>query len=545
MKINKLYHLILAAFFVSGLVNSGLAQQNPHLNLYQQDYFMINPASAGIGSDVNAFINMNRQWSGIEGAPKTSTFGLHSSYKKYGFGLIVMDDQASMFGKTSANLNYSYKLRISNKKNHFLSFGLGFGFVENSLNFNDANATDYSDPILAYGNYEGWAMDARFGILYQLSNFHFGAAVSNLLGNEASFARPGMDDFTFSMDRHYLAYTGYRFSFNGHTYDENQNKIKGKDEKYFLTPSVLFHFLPNVSEQLDINVKGGLASGQWIGFTARPLTNSYLISAGINVMDLGIAYSYQIPGADITLTPYSSGTHEIMLTYNFNRSSIDTKAIKEDISKLMDRSSKLEARTDTLEQDVDILKSRDAKGVSREEMEAMEEKYMEEIEKLRKELNELALREASEGELNGGGSTGRATIGGSNGAGSEGESGSTLEKMRSDLDKLSQNVAVSSTDDVVGLELRKGANNEEIIDEVRLKDGNYVIIYSFRSLEYAKRGVKVGQEKGFEPKILYNKKRQWYYIYVAYYPELKPALMHMEDVRKGHYDDSWVHIFRQ
>lgn len=540
MKMKNLFSLILlAVLFTVGIVNKGIAQQYPQHHLYGQDYFMLNPAVAGSTDHFKVFLNSRQQYSGIDGAPKTVAFGMHNAYSdKVGLGLFIMDDQAGAFGRFTAHFNYAYKLKLSEAKNHYLSFGLGFGFVENSILFGNLIADDYSDEVLR--NYQGFSLDARLGVDYRVKDFQLGVSIPTLFDNDVSLSHTGDDDFIYDMKRHYLGYTSYKFNIKKTSTEEN-GEVKKKDF-FYLQPSVLYQFVPSDLSFLDLNLAVGSNQGYWIGFTYRPLNNSYAAAAGINVFNLGISYSYELPTTN--LTSYSSSTHEVMLTYQFKSKAIEDLGLAKKIEELFGEMNGVKGKLNNQEaeqqkqnSDIEELKNRPAGtegGVSQEQFDAMQKKLSDEIEALRNQLNKQAIEE---------GQAISKPTNVSQHVPLTKESRSELDQMRKDLDASKKNVMIADGDEIVKI-TPKNDGQRDYYEEETIPNGNYIIVYSFRELERAKIGVKMADNKGYKSHILFNKTRGWYYIYVDYNVNLKPALARMEEVRKEHYNDAWVHIYK-
>lgn len=309
MKMKKIL-TISAIIFLFLIVKSGMAQQDPLFSLYHQQLFLVNPAATGNADNMQAFVDARKQWSGMEMAPRTGAFGIHSMYnEKVGLGVLISNDNAGMIDRLSGNLNYSYKLYFSKEKKHSLVFGLGAGFIENKIDFTDARVQNTNDPVLVH-DYDGFAFDVRFGMLYNFKGLEIGAAIPQILDNNLDYNRNNFDDFTFEFKRHYLLHAGYRFSVTKKKTEDD----RVAEERFYIKPSVMFKTAALAPEQIDLNLVVGTGKKHWLGFTYRPTNNSMVAAAGINVNNLGIAYAYQI--ANTYPTQYSNGTHEIMLTYN-------------------------------------------------------------------------------------------------------------------------------------------------------------------------------------------------------------------------------------
>ena len=266
-----------------------MAQQEPMFNLYHQNMFLLNPANTGDQDYLQAFIDTRKEWSGIQGAPTTSGFGIHDRFSdKVGLGVLVTSDRAGMIERLSGNLNYSYKLKISEDKNHNVTFGLGLGFIENKIDFTDKRAQDIADPIFV-NEYDGFAFDAIFGLKYNYKAFEFGASIPRILDNNVSYNRNGDSDYLYELKRHYVFYSAYKFNFYNKKFDEEMNKVKTDDLRFYLQPSLLYKTLPGAPSQLDVNLIVGNSKDLWAGLTYRPFNQSYVVAAGLSVFLRGIS----------------------------------------------------------------------------------------------------------------------------------------------------------------------------------------------------------------------------------------------------------------
>src|SRR6186713_367896 len=110
-------------FLIVVLATSGLkAQQDAQYNLYQFNQIVINPAYAGARNGLSATGSVRKQWAGVDGAPFTSCFSVHTpiSDKNLGVGLTILTDKIgpkNMFGVYGnaayiLNMNKEWKLSM-------------------------------------------------------------------------------------------------------------------------------------------------------------------------------------------------------------------------------------------------------------------------------------------------------------------------------------------------------------------------------------------------------------------------------------------------
>ena len=86
-EMKKILLTALLLFLTSINVN---AQQSPHYTQYMYNMNVINPAYAGSKDNMAGSFMYRQQWVGLEGAPKTATFSIHSPVgKNVGLGLLT------------------------------------------------------------------------------------------------------------------------------------------------------------------------------------------------------------------------------------------------------------------------------------------------------------------------------------------------------------------------------------------------------------------------------------------------------------------------
>jgi len=278
--------LILILFF------SVLCVKAQHDNLYSQYMFnglLINPAYAGSNEVLSAAALNRNQWVGFDGAPKTSTFSLHTPLKnkKVNVGITFTNDR---YGITTQNkISAVYAYRIFFKKSS-LSFGLQGGIDLIKNNYNAIQTTTPGDAVFTGQFSQQNIPQFGFGIYYKMQKFYIGVSSPDLLAISTS---------TSTYKSIFLT-AGYLINVS-------------KDVK--IKPSVLVKYIKDSPVALDINT--------FVYFRMVGLGYSYRInnaqvamfSLQINTQfSAGYAYDYTTS----KLNTYVRGTHEIMLKYEFS-----------------------------------------------------------------------------------------------------------------------------------------------------------------------------------------------------------------------------------
>ena len=123
---------IFAIFCCLILSVTSLAQQDALFSQYMFNPFSINPAYAGSRSSVSAVVLHRSQWIGVDGAPLTQTFSIHTPAGEKGmaYGINLVHDQNGPVRNFWGAFTGAYHVKMKNAK---LSFALRSGMFNASL----------------------------------------------------------------------------------------------------------------------------------------------------------------------------------------------------------------------------------------------------------------------------------------------------------------------------------------------------------------------------------------------------------------------------
>jgi type IX secretion system PorP/SprF family membrane protein len=279
-------------FIVTLFIVSMLPVYGQHDNLYSQYMFnglLINPAYAGSTEVLSATIINRNQWVGFDGAPRTSTFSLHTPLKnkKINIGLTFTNDQ---FGITTQNkINGICAYRLFFKKSS-LSFGLqlGVNFIKN--NWNSIQTATPGDQVFT-GQYSAQTLpQTGFGIYYKTKKFYAGLSSPDLLSI-------GTSNMVYKSA---LLTAGYLINVS---------------ENIKIKPSILAKYIRNSPFEIDLNaifyfkILG-------IGYSYRS-NDAMVFLTTVNISkQFSAGYSYDLTTSK--LSTFVRGSHEIMLKYEFS-----------------------------------------------------------------------------------------------------------------------------------------------------------------------------------------------------------------------------------
>ncbi len=172
--------LVIASFFFVAI--EAQAQLNPVRSNYLLTTFMDNPAAAGNKECLDLRVGHRNQWVGFPGSPVNSYLSLsgrlgESVKSVQGVGLRVESDKAGAWGKTTASIAYSHKIRLNNRG--WFSGGFSLGMSQYSLDVNglDITATDLAIKGGTTTQFLFPVIDA--GIWYQDKRNFVGISINN------------------------------------------------------------------------------------------------------------------------------------------------------------------------------------------------------------------------------------------------------------------------------------------------------------------------------------------------------------------------------
>ncbi len=267
------------------------AQQDALFSQYMFNMLPVNPAYAG-SRDVTSLTVLRRwQWSGIEGAPRTTTFSGDMPIKnqRMGLGLIAQNDQIGVTKANSLYANYAYRIKVNRKGT--LAFGLMGGFTNYQANLTAVYTTTSNDPSM-YGNINTWMPNIGAGIYYSTDRFYAGVSTPHMVNNSLV---PGTAQI---QSQHFFAMAGY---------------VIHSSQAIDLKPSILLKYVNGAPVQLDVNLNVWFNARVALGASLRG-GSAFVGMAEWQLSDqLRIGYAYDMTTSH--LQTYTTGSHELLIRY--------------------------------------------------------------------------------------------------------------------------------------------------------------------------------------------------------------------------------------
>lgn len=288
----------LCLVFMLAASASAEAQQAPMYSQYMFNMLNINPAyagSRGVGTGTALYRN---QWVGIQGAPQTASLSYDMSLheKKIGLGFQFYDDRLGIERTTGLNASYAFRIQLT--ESGTLSLGLQAGVLNYRANYSEVRTFQPNDPSFNQ-NISGILPAAAAGIYYNSDKFYIGVSTPQLLKTKLSLNNSA-DVLSTTRDLHYYLATGF-------VLDLSQDLV--------LKPSMLVKAVSGAPVEFDFNTN--LWIQDVISFGASYRTGDAMV--GMVELQLSkqlrLGYAYDKTFSD--LGTYNTGTHEMMLRYEF------------------------------------------------------------------------------------------------------------------------------------------------------------------------------------------------------------------------------------
>jgi type IX secretion system PorP/SprF family membrane protein len=281
-------------------------QQDAQYTQYIYNTININPAYAGSRDVLSVFGLHRNQWVGLDGAPVTNTFAIHSPLKNenLGLGLSFINDKIGPADETSIAIDFSYSIRVS--ADYKLAFGLKATGNFFNVDFTKLNIYNPGDALGQYNIDNRFSPNIGAGIYYYSDNTYFGFSVPNFLEtNHFDKSQGNFSQNSVAAERmHY-------YFIMGKVYDISP-VVKFK-------PAVLSKIVKGSPLQVDVSANFLFNDRFNLGAAYRWDAAGSLL-AGFQVSNnwfIGYAYDMEIT----KLANYNSGSHELFLRYEFNKKS--------------------------------------------------------------------------------------------------------------------------------------------------------------------------------------------------------------------------------
>ncbi len=290
--------IFLSLFFSVELV----AQQQMMFTQYMYNTQSFNPAYVGTQNAISAVVLAREQWVGFQDAPSSQTLTINMPIKshKIGIGASFFNDVLGPAQEMTGGIDFSYIIRVGDESR--LSLGLKGSISMYELDFTKLKIYNGADQSFSQ-NRRG-VMNPNFGagVYYYTPKYYIGLSVPRLLKNVISVESDLSNRESLGREEvHWFLNAGY--------ITEVFNGLKFR-------PSVLLKYVHNAPLSFDLAGNFLVLERLWAGASYRFGDALSLIAEYGITPNLWAGYSYGFSFSDISR--YNSGTHEIMLRYDFS-----------------------------------------------------------------------------------------------------------------------------------------------------------------------------------------------------------------------------------
>ncbi len=316
--------LTIVLFLLVGLSAKGQILQQ--YSLWNQNHYLINPASAGNTDRFESAIGFRQQWVGVSDAPQSyfatghsvlnrpksfqksalyisRTAGTSSTktkagrpFVKHALGGTLNSGENGAFKKTQAMLTYALHLPIKNDL--YLSLGVSAGL--SNFGFNESKAQVLFDNDPTYNAYAASAnsniFNADAGFYLYSDRFFFGYTGKQILRNQLDLADVSAENDPTSLEMEHIIMGGYNIDLTN---------------DFRLTPNLLVRNSVNLPTTLEINGTVTFKEIFSAGITYRS-EDAAAITLGMqfnHMLRAGYSYDYTLS----EIRERSSGSHEIII----------------------------------------------------------------------------------------------------------------------------------------------------------------------------------------------------------------------------------------
>jgi len=313
---------LVAFLFLFSLVS--YAQQDAMFTKYMFNSLVYNPGYAGSKDHLSLGLLHRTQWWGIEGAPQTQSFTIHTPLKneRVGVGLTAVNDVVGPIHTINANLSYAYRIPIGKGK---LSIGLQGGLYNWRADWDKLDIQDNTDDAFSETDPNYFLPNFGAGLYYYTDRFYIGVASPHLI--EYDLRRDNINTAIWSKQyRHYFAMLGAAIPLGG--------------ESFIFKPSILVKNVGLFSgaskdpafqrigapTEFDIDLSMMFYQAFWVGISFRSAIEGFDDRSSFDSFDIWASY-YLMNGLrigaayDYTVTKLQSpaqGSFEVMIGYEFD-----------------------------------------------------------------------------------------------------------------------------------------------------------------------------------------------------------------------------------
>ena len=309
-RVNMIRSFLLMFVMVS-FAASLSAQQDPQFTQWYMDHAMSNIAASGNSdlTQVNGFYR--NQWVGLDRAPVTNILNANGKlgFMPGAFGVQFYKDELGFESNIMAKVGYAYSLAPF-AGGATLSVGTSVSYFSKTFKPTWIAIDDWTqDNAIPSDGETGSAIDVDLGVyISKPKSFYAGLSMTHIAQTEL---KDGGTLMSITPARHFYAMGGYNYAINGDLLVLRTNLLAKSDIN-----ATAIDF--NVNVIYDDMIWGGVsyrpgdAVAPVVGFQYRMINKD---ATSYKEQLFRVGYSFDATTSE--LQTYSSGSHEVFLSYSF------------------------------------------------------------------------------------------------------------------------------------------------------------------------------------------------------------------------------------
>lgn len=310
--IGKLKFSQIPGLILSGLLcipTLGLTQDAMQYSQYFSNQLAINPAYAGADDALSLTMLHRNQWTGVNGAPKTTSITGHTLFKNEntGIGANLFVDEINIHSNVSFSGVYSY--RIKTGKDSYLSMGLQAGLNYAKSDYASLAGTIYdpNDPGIRFEKQSESAFQFGTGIYYKSKRLEAGLSAPILYSSASTSTSDTLR--RLGATPHYFFLTRYKVSVS---------------QNVQIVPGFLLKSRTGRPLAIDMNLETVINEIVMFGLSYRSFESLSGILQMKILPQMKFGYAYDIPLSSVQRRYFNS--HELMLNYIFKYKNYNVKS---------------------------------------------------------------------------------------------------------------------------------------------------------------------------------------------------------------------------
>lgn len=289
------------------------SQQDAQYTQYMYNTLSVNPAYAGNRGVLSIAGLYRSQWVGLDGAPETGTFNIHSPIGpkgKVGLGLSIINDRIGEGVNEETYFDVAFSYTVQTSETGKLSFGLKAG--GHLLNVDFTRLSQFTTELGQENNIDNkFSPNIGAGVYYHTNKFYLGLSAPNFLQTDHFDESP-----TFNSEGRNVSYIASErinyYLIAGYVFDLNDN-LKFK-------PALLTKAVSGAPLQVDVSANFLINDKFTLGAAYRwDAAVSALV--GFQISDqlmLGLAYDRET--TELGRTEFNDGSFEVFLRFELFKS---------------------------------------------------------------------------------------------------------------------------------------------------------------------------------------------------------------------------------